>query len=848
MYKTPKVKRYKYFGDFIMLTTTQQTVTLWTSTRLMLSYHGSARVSDLVNMPDTIERGGNHIIIKSPTTPEALVLRAIYRIIESGSVPQVYLSKMHDDYLQQDEPQNIYQYLLYYIENAIDCQQYLSSLDNQGIELGEAREVAGVILKYSESPVLDLERLRQRANVHPLTWNEIVKEIQHKISNDTSNENNLSNKSSVYVDNRLLSNPLSTHQTDDDKVIEAIVCIVHGIVTSDSNEFVERLKLDKVYSQYKSKVNRKLFDSIVASQRVKHNEVLPEDELRLKSLFDYSQAKINWDEVLPSPLARDIKHDADELNIDPVMLWQALLPAVSSLAGGFKLNVYGGVPAINWTCTVLPSGGGKSRADTVVFSALRDMQQANDVAYDESMKEYKRALAAYEKSEQEDKVEPSKPVRRQYLFETTTIQGVTKRLSEQKEKKGTLWARDEIKGLFSSLNQFAAGGDSEAQEILLKFWDNVRGSVIRADSEKCYSYDSAVSVTGGIQNSVFRKAFSDPNDGNGMQARFLFALPEERRKKFVGDKVNLKDKLPVLYRWLEGLNPELVNLSPDARKYFATVVDEVADQIDKTSHAGIRTWMNKLDTHVLRIALALHLIECFYSPSTTEIKTLSLGTLKRAVAFAQYYRSAFHILQEKVSTSDDIASILLQIHTAALAMHPDGISARDVYKNSRPIQNRAKSAGREVGAYVADLFEKMTQMGYGEVVRKGRSVRFIAFPYENVEKSLSTVDNADNADNNPESPPEKSKSSPPIVQTKPIVSVDNQKNTDTDESKQCQTQQILGDLQDTQTNVGKYCCIKASGEIDLIVGYEIETGKYAVGCGHYSIGEIDVFGADFKLG
>jgi Protein of unknown function (DUF3987) len=639
----------------------------------------------------------------------------------------------------------------------------------------------------------------------------------------TSVKSEFSNKSIVYVDNGLLSTSLSTPQEDDESKIQAIVGVVYTIINSNLSEFIERQKLNMVYRQYKDVVDRKLFDSIVASQRVKLKEVLPEDELRLKSLMDYAKAKIDWDEVLPAPLARDIKHDADILNIDPVMIWQALLPAVSSLAGGFTLDEYGGIPAINWTCTVIPSGGGKTRADKLVFSPLRKMQISADTAYKEQAKEYKRAITQYEKAGESDAVEPEKPGLRKYLFEVATIQSVLKRLSEQ-GTHGSLWGRDEIKGLFGSLNQFS-GIENEATEIVLSLWDRKPTFVDRVDIENSFTVDgAALSITGGIQNHVFRKAFKDANDGNGMQARFLFAVPEERNKKYVKGYCHLSDRLPVLYEWLNNLSDETVKMSPDAQNYFAKLVGIIGDQIGQVSHAGIRTWMNKLDTHVLRIALVLHLIECFYSPSSTNIKQLSLATLKRAVAFAQYYRSAFHILQEKVSVSDDIASILLQIHTAALAKHPDGISARDVYKDSRPIQNRAKSAGREAGAYVSDLFEKMASMGYGEVVRKGRTVRFIAYQKPDLEKTFLDADNVDNSSKcDQKTLSEQDKDCLHQRRQSGIVCVDNENNTTVRTQIECQKEQEKSEGESAEEDAISLLDIEASdGDIAGFVGCQVE--------------------------
>lgn len=654
----------------------------------------------------------------------------------------------------------------------------------------------------------------------------------NKQKKNTSSKNNLSSKLNVSVDNGLLSTGVLTIENDDESIIQLIVNTVNGILGSNLEEFLERHKLDSLYGQYKEKITRKLFDAIVASERVKASEVLPEDELRLKSLVDYSQTKINWDEVLPAPLARDLKHDADVLNIDAVMIWQSLLSAVSSLGGQFKLDEYGGIPAVNWTCSVLPSGGGKTRADNLVLSPLRKMQLAADEEFKEKVKEYKLELREYEKSlkDGEEVAEPTEPTLRKHLFEVATIQSVLKRLSEQ-NGLGSLWARDEIKGLFSSLNQFA-GGDTEAMELLLNLWDNKPTFIDRVDVENSYSIaNTALSITGGIQDSVFRKAFKDANDGNGLQARFLFAVPQMRKKRYCKGYCKLSDNLPQFYNWLNSANANatIVSLTPDAQSYFAKLVNDIGDQIEQISHPGIRTWMNKVDTHILRIALALHLIECYYKQSK-DIKSLTIDTLKRAVAFAQYYRNAFHILQEKVSPSDDIASILLQIRDEALRKHPDGISARDVYRNSRPIQNRAKSAGREPSAYVLDLFEKMQQLGYGEVVRKGRTVRFVTFKNQTEEKTDKGVDNADNSPNSESKPDvnEKVIVNTPCCQ-KPIVNVDNQISTEIRTEGEYKNQQLPEPEPKVDNEGISLLEVEKSKDVSNYIGHQVKirgmTGK-----------------------
>lgn len=522
--------------------------------------------------------------------------------------------------------------------------------------------------------------------------------------------------------------------------VSEVVNGVNKILKLNLGEFEEYYKLDLL--RRSSKIDKKLFDKIVASERVAY-EVQPEDELRLKTLIDWSDATINWDEVLPAPLARIMKRDAQVLNIDPIMLWQPLLSTISSLIGGRVYLDLGGrkVPSMMWTVSVSESGTGKTRADSVVLDALRKMQIEANRVYTEEKKEYEKAQKEYQKNKEEGEA-PVPPVLKKHLFEVATIQALYKRLAQQGGNTA-LWARDEIAGLFKSLRQFSKG-DCEAEQLLIKLWDEaIAVSVDRVDeSDSFFAERMSLAITGGIQPGIFRKVFKDELDATGMQARILFAVPQKARKCYVEGFCELSDILPQMFNYAVSMAPNNIKMAPDAKKYFAKLVESIGDQADATKNPGIRVWMNKLDTQVLRIALNLHIIECFYYRERRDINTLQLDTLKRAVKFAQYYRSAFHVLQEKITDSDDISSILLQIYDRAL-QQPNGISPRDVYRPSRSIQARALAAHRECGAYVEDLFRKMEQMGYGECVGNGRLVKFVASKFIGTKKFEMRADSVD---------------------------------------------------------------------------------------------------------
>ncbi|MDV3003001.1 MAG: hypothetical protein N5P05_004656 (plasmid) [Chroococcopsis gigantea SAG 12.99] len=78
---------------------------------------------------------------------------------------------------------------------------------------------------------------------------------------------------------------------------------------------------------------------------------------------------------------------------------------------------------------------------------------------------------------------------------------------------------------------------------------------------------------------------------------------------------------------------------------------------------------------MLRIALALHLLEYYFSGGSSKegFNTISEETLSKAFEVCRYYRSSFELVQEKTGGGDSMSSILLKIWDAA-ATRPEGVT------------------------------------------------------------------------------------------------------------------------------------------------------------------------------
>ena len=279
----------------------------------------------------------------------------------------------------------------------------------------------------------------------------------HQISQASTN----GNQSTVTGDSTRSSDTAKLDQLN----VSATVATVTTVLQSGLIDYEERAELDAI--QQRSLISKGAFWELVASVRCALDEVQPEDVQRLEQLLDWHDAKLDLHQVLPAPLAQTFEHDAEILNIDPISLWQYFLPAALSLIGKrVNLDVESHIiPAICWTCIVAESGTGKSRAENVVLAHLKSQQIQERQAFITAQKEYRQLVRILDK----DDPEPDAPANeRKYLFEVATIQALMRRLSEQRDN-GSLWARDELAGVFKSLGQFSKGSnDNEGVGVFIE--------------------------------------------------------------------------------------------------------------------------------------------------------------------------------------------------------------------------------------------------------------------------------------------------------------------------------------------------------------------------------------------
>lgn len=418
-------------------------------------------------------------------------------------------------------------------------------------------------------------------------------------------------------------------------------------------------------------------------------------------------------EYLPDGLAGAIDHDAEIKNIDPVSIWQYILPGVASLMGRESYLDFPGFPCKNivWSLIVQRSGHGKSRAESIVAPWFIRQDIAYKEDYDRRKEEWKLALKSC-KGKDTDSI-PPRPKRRKYCFEIATPQSVTKQLSDQ-QYNGVVWYRDEFKGLIRSLDQFT--GEGEGLEILLKTYDGGGSLVDRVDEENSYTIpDSRLSLGGGLQPSMIAKTFS-LEDGQGVLARFNIALPRDLEVKRIKGCCVLPQLLPDLFHGVENMVFDRVEPTESADNYFTEIVETFGRR--KTYSDSEDAWFQKLAGKTGRIALVLHAIECFYTPGKKK-RILEKDTLHRAYKLSLYYEACYIKMRHSLYQENiGLSGVMKQVVDRIERYGPQ--NPADLYRNINTIRTQAKSEGMRIGDFTALLLEDMEEKGC--IVREEKKV------------------------------------------------------------------------------------------------------------------------------
>lgn len=465
----------------------------------------------------------------------------------------------------------------------------------------------------------------------------------------------------------------------------------------------------------------------------------------------------NW---LPQRLADLARGDAMKNCIDPLGIWAYLMPATLSMMGANTGVAMGSWynPSIIWSLVVGASGTGKSRIESLVLEPLKKMNVAEHSSWKERKARWlqleKEALRNKDAGPDDGPGDPPQP--RRYLINQSTPEGIVKRLAGQ-DGHGTLCYRDEFAGMISGLSQYKSGGKGDGMEMLLETWDGKSLLVDRANVDDSFAVESSrMSLAGGIQPGMFERTFETAEDSQGVLARFMIVVPKELPYKRYKGPLLLPAELTKIYTWIDTVEWGTIHPTDEADDLFTEISENFLNQ--KAPSANAQPWVRKLAGQTVRIAMAIHALECYYD-RTKDTGILTEDTLARAYHMAKHYQSHFYHLMG-MSASEGLTGVLLLIQELACGCE-GGITASDIVRGrgGSKLQNMARHEGCTTKELCGRLFQELADSGYGTVEEfvsgnNRRTVIYRAFAdkcsEQTQQRSEPTVDDPGNFRPHPE--------------------------------------------------------------------------------------------------
>lgn len=378
----------------------------------------------------------------------------------------------------------------------------------------------------------------------------------------------------------------------------------------------------------------------------------PQTPVTIDQLFDYETCPVD---ALPSPVATFIAEGAAALDCDPAYLLTPMVALLAGLIGNsirLSLKSTWQEPAVVWSVLVGESGSMKSPAIDLVTGPVHRIQADLMHDYGDRMRaymlaksEHEEVMRAWAKEKTAARPEPpNAPVGQRILVNDITLEKVIQLLSEN--PRGLILSRDELSGFLLGFDQYKSRGGAD-----LPAWLEVhRASAVTVDRKTSGSVHvprAAVSILGGVQPGMLRQLLTRRFFDSGLVARFLFAMPPRRPKRWNTNQMdpytlasyqNVVKGLRELPQQIDERGvpePTIVELTADAGARWADYYNEHNRALVALSGARAAAW-SKLECYAARLALVVHAVRA--ATGEAEIAILDEKSLEAGIRLVDWFK------------------------------------------------------------------------------------------------------------------------------------------------------------------------------------------------------------------
>ncbi len=435
-------------------------------------------------------------------------------------------------------------------------------------------------------------------------------------------------------------------------------------------------------------------------------------------------------DALPEPLRRFIVAGAAALGCDPTFL---VLPVLAVAAGAIgnsrhvRIKASWEEPSILWAAIVAESGTLKSPALDKALIPVNEIQREEDRKYRKELKEFRKMELEYEhelkewkkKAEGDPPEEPEPPIHERVLISDPTAEAAALILKEN--PRGILLARDELAGWLGAFDSYKTGQADGP------FWLQAhRGGYHVIDRKTGIRHIAiphvTVSICGCFQPKALARSLGAQHFENGLAARFLFAAPPRRTKKWteatISPEVMLSYRSCVArlaglsMRQVEGddpkekeLEPHVLDFTAEAHEEFVRFYDGFAAE-QAVASGNVASAFAKLEGYAARLSLIFELVEWAGKDTTGDPpQRVGLENMERAVEVVKWF--AHEIPRVYALLSEDEAAAHQREQLEYLRARGGAATVREIQRSGTKLFGET---AEEIEAYLETLVAK----GLGE--------------------------------------------------------------------------------------------------------------------------------------
>ncbi|MCL2347655.1 MAG: DUF3987 domain-containing protein [Planctomycetaceae bacterium] len=461
-----------------------------------------------------------------------------------------------------------------------------------------------------------------------------------------------------------------------------------------------------------------------------------------------TESLIQWQpfpiDEFPDLLRNFVVEVSKSIGIDPSHVAACVLSIVSGVIGrAFKIEIKSGHQeyAMLWVVVIADSGFGKSPALNFAREPIdrlereaRERYKKERAEYDAKMKERNRRQGSQPSNECAESEQIAEPALHRFAVSDITIEALVLLLADN--SYGLCLIRDELAALFGGMNAYKNG------KVDLQFFIEIHGGLpVCVDRKTGHRQHIAantpsLSIIGGIQTDIIRRTIiRDPAFlSSGFVARLLMAYPPQEALYWnhnVADPEALSSyeqliRKIVAYR--ESISPDdpgIVRLTAEADRLIFDFQNRQADETLEVQDGNVRYALNKAGMHAARLALVLHVVECFEKDFTLPSR-VSEKMMQRAISIAEWFLNEAHRIYAMLAGREESATSEKTIILTKIRLFNGEVTVRKLQSSMR--KYRSKGGAEELTRKLQKMIEDGLLTSRHEKADNGRTVEWFCIP------------------------------------------------------------------------------------------------------------------------